>query len=69
LIKIEATLTKKEFELLKASILVHLEFATHNTKDGRNKNQLKMGRRLLDLCHKLNIETEYEKDFFKEEDI
>ena len=69
MIKIEATLTKKEFELLKASILVHLEFATHNTKDGRNKNQLKMGRRLLDLCHKLNIETEYEKDFFKEEDI
>ena len=69
MIKIEATLTKKEFELLRASILVHLEFATHNTKDGRNEKQLKMGRRLLDLCHKLNIETEYEKDFFKEEDI
>ena len=69
MITIEAKLTEKEFELLKASILIHVEFATSNTRDGRNKKQLLMGRRLLDLCHKLNIETEYEKDFFGEGDI
>lgn len=69
MIKIEATLTKKEFELLRDSILIHVEFATVNTKNDKNKKQLKLGRELLDLCHKLNIETEYEKDAFKERDI
>tara|TARA_R110000782_G_scaffold220633_3_gene307861 strand:- start:46 stop:273 length:228 start_codon:yes stop_codon:yes gene_type:complete len=69
LITLEAELTKKEYGLLRASILVHIEIATISGKNGRTKLQDKLGTQLLNLCDKLNIEHDYDKDFFKEKKI
>ena len=52
-------LTKEEKKLLRACILVHIEFSTSTKTD----KSYEMGNRLVDLANKLNITTGYE-DFF-----
>jgi len=69
LITIESKLTKREYALLKGSILVHIQIATVNLQNGRTKESVKLGAELINLCDKLNIEHGYEKDFFKEKKI
>lgn len=66
MITIETKLTKREYGLLKGSILVHIQIATINLQNGRTKESAKLGAELLNLCDKLNIETDYDKDFFKD---
>ena len=52
-------LTKDEKNLLRACILVHIEFST----SAKNDKSYEMGCRLVALANKLNITTGYE-DFF-----
>ncbi len=53
-------LTKEEKNLLRACILVHIEFSTTT----KNDKSFQMGCRLVSLANKLNITTGYE-DLFK----
>mgnify|MGYP003666788806 CR=1 FL=1 len=50
MITLEAELTKKEYGLLRASILVHIEIATISGKNGRTKLQDHKGE-LEDVIH------------------
>ena len=52
-------LTKEEKKLLRACILVHIEFSTSAKTD----KSYEMDNKLVNLANKLNITTGYE-DFF-----
>ena len=62
--ELKINLSKQELNLLKACILIHIEFATST----KNDKSYELGKKLVALANTFNIQTGYE-DFFKDEDI